>query len=529
MMIQDQPSFVVFSGGSACNFIASAFQSITPSVCYVLGVSDNGGSTSELLRVLGGPSIGDLRSRLTRLINVDGHDSEERVAIKELFSYRLASVGDDNTIRDDWSMIVEGRHRLWERISIEKKETIRGFLVLFNFEILKRAHKHFNFRNGSIGNFFLTGARLFFGSLEAAIFLFSSITAIREPTYVLPVINTNHTAAIAALLEDGHTLRGQCEISHPGQPQAHRKSMNPIDAFSKLALPTSPQISNNEEPLLNGNLVFSKCTEEKLSAAIARIYYMNEYGQEIYPLPNPKILDHLTNRTDLVYSIGSLYTSILPNLILRKVGHAIAHSPSLRHKILILNGTTDRETDGYTALDFIGTITNALNESQLIDARRKFYDTHKEEDIVDINARQTNDYYARPVDHGFRQWPPPPAVTTHHNSVHRINTTSTTNGRSTTPNAQQEGYMGAANGSFCNSQPFPPELVPNKPPSTYITHLIYLSNSLVPVDVPAVESLGIKCIMAQPDPLSIDEPRYNAALLQNVLYDITKEPDCSAC
>lgn len=60
---------------------------------------------------MGGPSIGDLRSRLTRLINADGHDSEERVAIKELLSYRLNSVGDDNTIRDDWTMIVEGRHR----------------------------------------------------------------------------------------------------------------------------------------------------------------------------------------------------------------------------------------------------------------------------------------------------------------------------------------------------------------------------------------------------------------------------------
>lgn len=364
-------------------------------------------------------------------------------------------------------------NRLWERISIEKKETIRGFLVLFNFEILKRAHKHFNFRNGSIGNFFLTGARLFFGSLEAAIFLFSSITSIREPTYVLPVINTNHTAAIAALLEDGQTLRGQCEISHPGQSQANAKSMNPIDAFSKLALPNSPLLANNEEVELNGNLVFSKCTEEKLSAAIARIYYMNEYGQEIYPLPNPKILDHLTNRTDLVYSIGSLYTSILPCLILRKVGHAIAHSPSLRHKILILNGTTDRETDGYTALDFIGTITNALNESQLIDARRKYYDTHNEggDSVTGILRHymgiSQSDFYARPVDHGFRHWPPP--------NLGRLTTSG-----STTPNAQQEGYVSSTtnlNNGNCASIPFPPELVPNNPPSTYITHLIYLSNS----------------------------------------------------
>ena len=344
--------------------------------------------------------------------------------------------------------------------------------MLFNFEILKRAHKHFNFRNGSIGNFFLTGARLFFGSLEAAIFLFSSITAIREPTHVLPVINTNHTAAIAALLEDGHTLRGQCEISHPGQHQTSTKSMNPIDAFSKLALPQSPMLEHNEQQSRNGNLFFSKCTEEKLSSAIARIYYMNEYGQEIYPLPNPKILDHLNTRTDLVYSIGSLYTSILPCLILRKVGHAIAHSPSLRHKILILNGTTDRETDGYTALDFIGTITNALNESQLIDARRKFYDTHPEEDPLAGSLRQQgyaqSDYYARPVGHGFRHWPPP-------SHLNKIDTMP----RSSTPNAQQEGYMvtGSFTNGFCNSQPFPPELVPNHSPSTYITHLIYLSNS----------------------------------------------------
>jgi 2-phospho-L-lactate transferase/gluconeogenesis factor (CofD/UPF0052 family) len=352
--------------------------------------------------------------------------------------------------------------RLWEDISIEKKETIRGFLVNFNFEILKRAHKHFNFRNGSIGNFFLTGARLFFGSLEAAIFLFSSITAIREPTCVLPVINTNHTAAIAALLEDGHTLRGQCEISHPGQKTPHSKFVNPIDAFSKLALPNSPLLGNEEE--INGNLIFSKATEDTLSAPIRRIYYMNEYGQEIYPLPNPKVLDHLSRRTHLVYSIGSLYTSILPCLILRKVGHAIAQSRSLKTKVLVLNGTADRETEGYTALDFIGTITNALNESQLIDARRIFYDQFNDDDTHSISSTTSQDLYARPVDHGFRKWPPP--------GIDRLKTLSPS------VSALQEGYNTPPTGRISGSStPFPPDLVPNQSPSTYITHLVYLSNS----------------------------------------------------
>ncbi|KAI9031615.1 hypothetical protein CLU79DRAFT_729371 [Phycomyces nitens] len=518
-MTLSEASFVVFSGGSACNYIANAFQAITPNVCYILGISDNGGSTSELLRVLGGPSIGDLRSRLTRLITVNGNDSEESMAVKDLLSYRLPHEGDDHDIRDEWVMIVEGRHRLWERIPTEKKETIRGFLVLFNCEILKRAHKHFNFRNGSIGNFFLTGARLFFGSLEAAVFLFSSITAIREPTCVVPVINTNHTAAIAALLEDGQVLRGQCEISHPGEPKLSNVAMNPIDAFSRLALPNSPNQAIAEERV-NGNLTFSKTTEEKLSSPIRRIFYMNEYGQEIYPLPNHKVITHLAKRKYLAYSIGSLYTSILPCLILRGIGKSIATSESIKHKILILNGTMDRETDGYTAIDFICTITNALNESQLVDARHKFYDSLTEGEAASHHQKHSGkrhpDFFARPVNHGFRQWPPP----TRRPHLQLMMPPKSTVNRSFS-SLQQETYPLTSLGSAVDgmSFDFPPELVPNSPPSTFITHLVYLSNSEVHVDVPAVEKLGIKCFQAHPDPAT-KEPQYNADELQNVLQSI---------
>ena len=41
---------------------------------YVIGISDNGGSTSEILRVFGGPGIGDVRSR-SRL-TLDTHPKE---------------------------------------------------------------------------------------------------------------------------------------------------------------------------------------------------------------------------------------------------------------------------------------------------------------------------------------------------------------------------------------------------------------------------------------------------------------------
>ena len=51
----DPPSFIVISGGTGGNAICSAFDN---EACYVLPVSDDGGSSSEIIRVLGGPSIG---------------------------------------------------------------------------------------------------------------------------------------------------------------------------------------------------------------------------------------------------------------------------------------------------------------------------------------------------------------------------------------------------------------------------------------------------------------------------------------
>lgn len=47
MNLSSKPSsFVVFSGGSACNHILNAFHETSANdVSYILGISDNGGST----------------------------------------------------------------------------------------------------------------------------------------------------------------------------------------------------------------------------------------------------------------------------------------------------------------------------------------------------------------------------------------------------------------------------------------------------------------------------------------------------
>ena len=76
------------------------------------------------------------------------------------------------------------------------------------------------------------------------------------------------------------------------------------------------------------------------------------------------MLDVLDSADAVIYSIGSLYTSIIPSLILQGVGAAIAKPDGPRFKILILNGTLDRETGGFTASDFLDAIVRACLESQ---------------------------------------------------------------------------------------------------------------------------------------------------------------------
>lgn len=57
---------VIFSGGSAANSLVDVFGIVAENrnapLTYVIPISDNGGSSSELIRVFGGPGIGDLRS-----------------------------------------------------------------------------------------------------------------------------------------------------------------------------------------------------------------------------------------------------------------------------------------------------------------------------------------------------------------------------------------------------------------------------------------------------------------------------------
>ncbi|KAJ6292646.1 hypothetical protein OIU78_024761 [Salix suchowensis] len=314
-----QPSLLVFS--------VEELKQLTTRVAHVLPVSDDGGSTAEIVRVLGGPAVGDIRSRCLRLSD---QSNAEALAVRRLLGHRLPL--DPKDAKSQWYDIVEGEHSFWKGVSKPYSETIRAFLVYFQNEILRRPNESFCFSNGSIGNFFFAGARIFFQSLDAAIFLFSRVSDIPAESLVLPVISTNDRLTLGCELWDGTIIRGQNEISHPTNG-----FMQPIDkgCSSVPALPSR----------------------------IKRVFYMSSEGgnslHEVFPMVNASVLDQLSNVDCIVYAMGSLFTSVCPSLVLHGIGEIISYRNC--PKVLLLNGTHDRETSGFSASGFVTSITDTLN------------------------------------------------------------------------------------------------------------------------------------------------------------------------
>lgn len=323
------PSLLVFSGGTAFNGVVEELKKLTTRVAHVLPVSDDGGSTAEIVRVLGGPAVGDIRSRCLRLSD---ESTAEALAVKRLLGHRLPI--DALQAKSEWYEIVEGNHSLWKGVSLPYRETILAFLIYFQNQILRRSSESFCFSNGSIGNFFFAGARIFFQSLDAAIFLFSRVSDIPSESLVLPVVSTNDRLTLGCELWDGTIIRGQNEISHPTN-----RFMEPINKGCSYV--------------------------QTLPSRIKRVFYMSSEGRnllhEVFPIVNPIALEQLGKVDCIVYAMGSLFTSVCPSLVLLGIGESI--STRSCPKVLLLNGSHDRETAGLSASCFVTAITDALNRT----------------------------------------------------------------------------------------------------------------------------------------------------------------------
>jgi len=330
-----QKQFVVFKGGTAFNGIIRDFQKHFPHTTYIVPITDDGGSSKEIRRVFGGPSIGDLRSTLTRLSD---ESTPETCAVKKLLEYRLPN-NDASAATAEWHNILEDNHPLYTHISSKYRGLIRCFLCKFEAERLYRISGHFDMRNGSIGNFFFSGTRMILGSLETAIFMYSSVAKIHSATQVLPIIDSNDRLGVGVRLQNNEVLIGQHTISHPAERGLVNKE-------SYIPLP-SP---------------------------IKELFYVDKFKNVIAPQPHPEVINQIKRSEAIIYGMGSLWTSIIPSLILEGVGEAIASKNC--SKIVLLNSCHDRETSSISALEYLHHIIDSLNRYGVLKNPPQAYITH---------------------------------------------------------------------------------------------------------------------------------------------------------
>lgn len=186
----------------------------------------------------------------------------------------------------------------------------------------------------SFGNLFIAAMCEVLGDFEQAIKASSKVLAVRG--HVLP--STLQTIRLYAEYDDGSVTQGECHIPEVGKP-------------------------------------------------IKRVYIEPENAE-----PPAEAIEALLEADAIVLGPGSLYTSVLPNLLVRGIADAIRKAPAI--KIYVCNVMTQPgETTGYTAAKHVQTILDHVG-SGLVDycivntqaVHQMLYEKYAEQNAFPVQA-----------------------------------------------------------------------------------------------------------------------------------------------
>lgn len=300
------PRLLFFSGGSALNEISRKLKLYTHNSAHLITPFDSGGSSQVLREAFGMPAVGDLRSRLMALADETELGQPD---IYRLFSHRLPKDVSDKELAREVASLFDGAHPLLKALSKPMRQLIVGYLRHFE----DAAPKGLDYRNASIGNLILAGGYLDNDRvLEPVLFLMSKMVDVRG--IVRPIADVN--LQIGAELEDGRCVIGQRQMT------------------GKESAPLGTRITR----------LFLSDGSSELPAETARL---------------PKRNQKLIAASDLIcYPPGSLYSSVISNLLPAGVGRAIAarNVP----KVYIPSLGDDPECHGMRLTDQISALLTAM-------------------------------------------------------------------------------------------------------------------------------------------------------------------------
>lgn len=282
------PHIVLFSGGSACRSINLALCAKPLRLTRVVPAWDSGGSSKVIRESLGVIAVGDIRQALITMAHGEGRAGD----VVKVCNARMTS-GAEEDARTEFALYAEGSHPLLERMEPGLRGAILNYLRTFRAAI----GPDFDFRNGSIGNFILTGAHLAHNSdINTAIFVFRKLCDIAG--HVWPSTAANDVE-LSALLNDGRRIEGQ-----------HR--VTALDAADS-------ETGVREIALSTGS-----------GGGVAA---------------NEAVLESVESADAIVFGPGSFFTSVLPHFFVDAVVPAIARNVQAR-RIFVGNILQCRETRG---------------------------------------------------------------------------------------------------------------------------------------------------------------------------------------
>ncbi|WP_131848212.1 gluconeogenesis factor YvcK family protein [Baia soyae] len=135
------------------------------------------------------------------------------------------------------------------------------------------------------------------------------------------------------------------------------KELSRVFSVRGRVLPASVQDVTLCAEMIDGTVVKGESQIPNIGKPIRRVYL-----EPSSPLPLDEAIEAILEADGVVIGPGSLYTSILPNLLVKDMATAIRKSPAL--KIYICNIMTQLgETDGFHASDHIRAIYDHVGES----------------------------------------------------------------------------------------------------------------------------------------------------------------------
>lgn len=140
--------------------------------------------------------------------------------------------------------------------------------------------------------------------------------------------------------------------------------VNAVESFSKILnikgkiLPFTEESTTLMAETSEGEILEGESNITKAGKVIKKIYYKET------PKVVPEVIKSILEADLIIFSTGSLYTSILPNIICKEVIDAIRKSKA--KKLYVCNIMTEHgETDNFKVSDYIKVLNNYVGENFL--------------------------------------------------------------------------------------------------------------------------------------------------------------------